>query len=153
MAQHLVGMCRWLYCTRLLSLNRFGPVPLAPEWYFSLGGCVGPERSIFPNRRIFHSQGNISLWEGVLVLKGLNYEMVNRRLHWACYCLLGGCMLLVTGLGGSDVWLGTEGSTSHMPLYCAERPLCPLGLTRSHRLDNTPAKSTVPANDKMANTS
>ena len=41
--------------------------------YFSLGGCVCLERSIFPVR-IFHSQENISLWEDVLVLKGLNYE-------------------------------------------------------------------------------
>ena len=31
------------------------------------------------------------------------------------------------------------------------RDLYALWLTRSHRLDNTPAKSTVPANDKMAN--
>ena len=31
------------------------------------------------------------------------------------------------------------------------RDIYALWLIRSHRLDNTPAKSTVPANDKMAN--
>ena len=40
---------------------------------------------------------------------------------------------------------------SHAPLYCTEIDLCALKAIRSHRLDNTPAKSTVPANDKMAN--
>ena len=151
MAWRLVGMCRWLYCTCLLSLKQFRPVPLAPQWYFSLGGCVGPERSIFLNRRIFHSQGNISLWAGVLVLKGLNYKTVDRRLHWACYLLIKRVYVTCYWLGRVCVWLGTEGSTSHVPCYCTERLLCPLGLTRSHQLDNTPTKSTVPANDEMAN--
>ena len=97
-------------------------------------------RVIFLFGRVYRSwkeyiskQENVSLpreyftWEGVLVLKGLNYETVNRRLHWACYWILGGCMLLVAGLGGSDVWLGTEGSTSHTPLLLYWETFMPFG--------------------------
>ena len=44
MIQHLLGVCRILYYTCLLSLKQFGPVPLIWEGNFSLGGCDGPAR-------------------------------------------------------------------------------------------------------------
>ena len=42
--------------------------------YFTLGGCAGPERPIYRTSNNNSFSQNISLWEGVLVLKGQYIE-------------------------------------------------------------------------------
>ena len=153
MAQRLLGMCRWLYCTCLLSLKRFGPVPLAPEWYFSLGGCDGPERSIFPNKE------NISLPREYFTLGGcagperteLRERLTEGSTELATVYWEGVCYLKLTWEGLVCAWNWKLDKTLAPVLYWETFML--LRLIRSHRLDNTPAKSTVPANDKWQITS
>ena len=150
MAQRLLGMCRWLYCTRLPSLKWFGPVPLIPEWYFSLGGCVGPERSIFPNRRIFLPREYFTLGgcagpERTEMREWLTEGSTELATgYWE-----GVCYLKLTWEGLMCAWNWRFNKTRTRLLYWETFML--LRLIRSHWLDNTPAKSTVPANDKMAN--
>ena len=93
--------------------------------YFTLGGCAGPERTELRERL---TEGSTELatgyWEGV-------------------------CYLLLTWEGLMCAWNWRLNKT-HAPLLYWETFML-LRIIRSHRLDNTPAKSTVPANDKMAN--
>ena len=60
-------------------------------------------------------------------------------------------MLFEIDLGGSDVYLEPKAQQDTRPFTVLRETFMLLRPTRSHRLDNTPAKSTVPANDKMAN--
>ena len=96
-----------------------------PREYFTLGGCAGPEGTELGERL---TEGSTELatvyWEGVCYL----------RLTWE-------------GLMCAWNWMLNK---PHAPVLYWETFLL-LRLIRSHRLDNTPAKSTVPANDKMAN--
>ena len=66
----------------------------------------GPERRIFPNRRIFHSQGNISLWQGVLVLKGtgLRERLTEGSTELATVYWEGVCYLKLTWEGLVCAW-------------------------------------------------
>ena len=96
-----------------------------PREYFTLGGCAGPERTELRERL---TEGSTELatvyWEGVCYLK-LTWEGLMCAWNWRL-------------------------NKTHAPLLYWETFML-LRLIRSHRLDNTPAKSTVPANDKMAN--
>ena len=60
-------------------------------------------------------------------------------------------MLLEIDLEGSDVCLELKAQQDTCPFTVLRETFMLLRLIRSHRLDNTPAKSTVPSNDKMAN--
>ena len=139
MAQHLLGMCRWLYCTHLPSLKQFWPVPLIPEWYFSLGGCVGPERSIFPNRRIFPPERIFHFGRVCWSWKDWNKRMVTEgSTELATGYWEGVCYLKLTWEGLMCAWNWRFNKTCAHLLYWETFML--LRLIRSHRLDNTPPK-------------
>ena len=96
-----------------------------PREYFTLGGCAGPKRT---ELREWLTKGSTELatvyWEGV-------------------------CYLKLTWEGLMCAWNWRFNKTRALLLYWETFML--LRLIRSHRLDNTPTKSTVPANDKMTN--
>ena len=46
-----------------------GPEMWLLREYFSLGGCAGPESTVIFTMTLIKHLQNISLWEGVLVLK------------------------------------------------------------------------------------
>ena len=59
--------------------------------YFTLGGCAGPERPIHRTSNNNSFSQNISLWEGVLVLKGQYIEQAtitafHRIFHFGRVC-------------------------------------------------------------------
>ena len=65
---------------------------------------------------MFHSQGNISLWEGVLVLKGLNYrEQLTKGSTELATVYLGRCVLFEIDLGGSGVCLELKAQQDTCP--------------------------------------
>ena len=107
------------------------------------GDCTVPAYQVWSDSDQFPwSQSNISLWEDVLVLKGVDFpdrrifpperifhfgrvcwswkdwitRTVNRRLNWACYWILGGCMLFEIDLGGSGVYLELKVQQDMRPL-------------------------------------
>ena len=117
----------WLFpdWKKLSNFSRFSSVGGNPAWWADAGDCTVPAYEVWSNSDQFPwFQSDISLWEGVVVLKGVYFqseyflpreyftlggcagpertelEMVNRS-DWACYLLIGRVCVTCIGLGGS----------------------------------------------------
>jgi len=107
-----------------------------PREYFTLGGCGGPERQCTDRSS---NRGNISLWEGVVVLKGCSRTVCLTegifhfgRVWWSCKAVHGpsaqpGEYFTLGGCGGPGRLSST---TATVPVYISQRKVATVWMSK-----------------------